>query len=86
MRKIAEESQLWCCGEIRVSIFGDPDIVLDPHPSNLPESLENGFIYVCAQLRIGQVRIDDEFAKVDLYNVRLVTNFHKRTAILLVPL
>jgi hypothetical protein len=71
MRLIAKESQLWCCGKIFVSSFGDPDIVLDPHASYLPESLKNCFVYVFVLFWIGQVRIDDEFAKVDLYDVRL---------------
>lgn len=41
-------SQLWRRCQILVPVFSDPDIILDPHTSNVPEALKDVLIDILA--------------------------------------
>ena len=79
-------SQFRSGSQILESVLGNPHIIFDPYASDLPILLKHSFIDIFTLLWVTQVRLDDEFAEVDLLRRQLRVEYGKRNDMLLVPL
>ena len=57
---------LECRCQILIPVLRDQNVVLDPHTADIPVFVEDIRVDVFAVDGVLQVRLDDEFAEVDL--------------------
>lgn len=53
-------------GKVLVAVLGDDKVVFNTHTADFPVLVQHAGVDVLAQLRVGEIWIDDEAAEIDL--------------------